>query len=353
MVLPLLGLPFLLLYAFSDFAAKYFPTRLQFFVLIIIAFLLRVCMILSSPEPVIDVFFAQKEAVLHFLAGDNPYDSIYTNVYSIKEGTVFAYLPAVFLLQIPFVSLFSDPRVIMSISDVIAAFLLFKIAGKSPTAEVLALIYLYRTNSLFVIEQAWLAPLILLFVILLFYISQFKRTYFFLKGSVCAVLALIQFHYLVFFIFLLLLYRKQRNFLLGFVIVFFSIIVPFFLWNPRAFYERTFLLYMRGPEILANVMPIHKSLSVNTFYYMLTGQDYPSFVIYVVIALSFLFLFYFCHLYILRVKNELDKNAFLLLCCISFFLIFFSFSFFSFINYYYYIGGLIILWLCIKVRRYA
>lgn len=310
-------------------------------------------MIFASPEPRIDVFYAQKEAVLHLLSGENPYASSYTNVYSTKTGTIFAYLPSVVLLQTPFVSLFSDPRVLMSVADILTAILLFKLSGKSILSQILSLLYLYRPNSLFVIEQGWISPLVMLFVVLLFYILEAKRVRFFLLGLACGVLSTIQFHYSVFFLFFLLLFYKQRPFILGFFVVIAFVLLPFVLWNPSSFYEVTIAHYTQSPLVLQTLMPIHQSLSVNTLYYLISGRDYSSYVFYAAVLSSVGCLYYFSYRYLSRIKDQSQRVSFLLLCIIFFFLVFFSFSFFSFINYYYYVSGLIILWLALQVKRYV
>lgn len=133
-------------------------------------------MIIASPTPLIDTYFVQKEAPLALLHGSDPYSFSYTRVYSAALKNTYGYWPVSIILQLPFVVIFHDPRILHILTDMGSALLIYFIGKRTKIGEVLALLYLFRPNSNFVIEQSWLTPTLFFFSSLLVFIILKSQT---------------------------------------------------------------------------------------------------------------------------------------------------------------------------------
>ncbi|MBI4990590.1 hypothetical protein HZB96_00680, partial [Candidatus Gottesmanbacteria bacterium] len=119
--LPLVSFPLVLTYIldlrnFSSRVLKY-----RFYFLLLLALTVRILIIIASPRPVIDVFTILKESPFVFLSGQNPYDTVYSPVYPGVATDYYPYWPASFILQIPFVYIFGDPRILLGFADILVA----------------------------------------------------------------------------------------------------------------------------------------------------------------------------------------------------------------------------------------
>lgn len=121
----------------------------------------------ASPEPFIDVFWINSWAVNDFLHGKNPYSQVYPDIYKGHYGYQpgFTYWPTYLLAATLPGALNLDLRFLNILSDLSFAALLFWFSMRSKftlkMAWPLALIWLAMPVSLFIIEQAWIDPFML------------------------------------------------------------------------------------------------------------------------------------------------------------------------------------------------
>ncbi len=122
----------------------------------------------ASPQPKIDVFAMEQGASQLLLHGQNPYVETIENPYTDPSFgyalTHYTYLPLNLLVELPAYALTHDVRYAHLLAMLCTAFLLWKLCkDEDPVmAELLALLFLYNPLSLFVLEQSWTEPIILL-----------------------------------------------------------------------------------------------------------------------------------------------------------------------------------------------
>ena len=318
----------------------------RFYFLLFSAVLLRIFIIIASPKPMIDVYTMLKEAPLSLLSRSNPYDTSYSQVYPGVVPNYFTYWPVSILLEIPFVVIFKDPRILFVLADLGSAFLIYLLGKKSFLAEILVLIFLFRPNSNFIIEQSWLAPLSLFLFLLIYYALEknYRKT----AAVASGLLVGIQPYYLLIILPLFFLCRLNKKMIASFISTLVLTVLPFFLINPARFLENTIIHFLRpGRE---NPAPVYLSLNLNTFIHTLTNSDIPFLVSGSLLLLIILIITYklwrLKHKFLLK-SSRSDYSKILLGVVI------FSYSFYflfrqAFINYYYFATGLIILWLVTK-----
>lgn len=350
--LPILAYPLVLTYAISRINLSHKSKITRFVFLIFLAFALRWLMIMASPAPVIDVFTILKEAPVKFLSLINPYNTVYSTVYTGQILDYYPYWPVSFLLQIPFLMIFNDPRFLLIIADILSAIMLYIIGKKTLSSETLSLIYLFRPNSNFLVEQSWLTPLIFLLSLLGFYFVTKKKDR--LGGTISGLLIGIQPVFAVMVPFYCLLTKNTKKFLLISASIAGIFVVPFMIWDSASFIDRTIAVYFKPPALVPTI-PLYMSLNLNTFMHFFTGRDMPA--VLSMVILSILLLVILKTLYSLRLKltpgYEIDYQSVVVLA-MSLFLLNFYFLFRqAFINYYYLFSDFIILWGAVKWRSYS
>ena len=337
-ILSLILFPFVLVF-FKTIHGRFIKSYL-FPLFILFALVLRILMISASPNPRIDVYTLLKESPLKLMAGQNPYQAVYSPVYANTITDNLTYWPYSFLLQIPWVILFNDPRVFLLISDILAAILLYMIGRKTSFAALFTLIYLFRPNSLFIIEQSWLTPLLSLLTYLIFF-SLIKNK-FWLTGIASAIISGVQPIFLVFLPLTFPLWKKKADLPVVFLLFFVPVVSFFLFWNSVVFIEKTILLHFKPIEEIKNV-PVYLSLSLNTFYYFLRRKDIPLYI-NIVILISTTSILYFKKL--AGGKNGIKYTTQTALhLSVIFIYIFYFFFKQSFINHYYFAGSLLLLWI--------
>jgi hypothetical protein len=134
----------------------------------LLACVFRIWMPMASPAPVIDTFSISQEASAFVLEGRNPYITPVTDVYGGADiGYVlpaYVYLPAGLYVQVLSYAAAGDVRYAYVVAEILTALIAWRMARRrwpGPTAECIALLFLYNPRSLFVIEQGWLDPLVL------------------------------------------------------------------------------------------------------------------------------------------------------------------------------------------------
>jgi hypothetical protein len=142
--------------------------RRRFAGLILIAVALRILMLSSTPSPGIDVFVSQSAAGSGLLEGKNVYTMQMPSPY--EPGKLipnYGYPPSVIYCNGVSWLLFKDVRAVWVICDVLAALLMYLLAWRFNPGEkgrrlcqLLPLTFLFLPRSLFVIEQSWTEPLV-------------------------------------------------------------------------------------------------------------------------------------------------------------------------------------------------
>lgn len=325
------------------FPAVIFFNKQYFKVILILAIVLRILIIIASPNPIIDVYSGLKEAPERLLTGINPYQAKYTQVYAVNSPVLYGYWPYSFILEIPFVILFKDPRVLMVLADIAACLLIYFAGKKNDFGILLSLIYLFRPNSLFIIEQSWLTPLLTFLTFCLFLAIKEGKS--FLTGLFLALISGVQPLFLFLLPLTIKLWKNQIKTFFYFSVFLLPVVAFFYFWNPENFISQSLFLFLRSAEI-RTTEPIHLSLNLNTVYYYFSGKDLSQFLQSGIFGVLALFLF-LISVFKKRVSFS-DKYSKSVLLVIIVFYLFYLFYISSFINHYYYIGSLVIYWLVNK-----
>ncbi len=126
--------------------------------------------VLASPQPLIDVFVTNSAGVDFLLRGSNPYAMTYPDVYRGAYDFVpgFGYPPGALGLLVPF-RLLGDVRLASigaNAASVVLLLGLMRRAGYTrKTGWIACLAWLALPISLFVLEQAWVDPLLVPFIL--------------------------------------------------------------------------------------------------------------------------------------------------------------------------------------------
>lgn len=131
----------------------------------------RVLVLYASPRPFIDVFTSSVQAVNYLLAGKNPYEQSYLDIYAGRYDykPSFPYLPGYLLWASGWAALFRgahDVRASLLLAELLAAGCLFgmmrRLRVELSTAGLAVVLWLSFPISLFVLEQAWIDTLLLM-----------------------------------------------------------------------------------------------------------------------------------------------------------------------------------------------
>jgi hypothetical protein len=218
-----------------------------------------------SPDPFIDVFRSNRQAVQAFLSGLNPYTQSYPDIYQGAYGYTpgFAYWPAILYLQSLSQFLFRDIRVLLVVFWWSVPFL-FRARSRP-----LGLIWWSLPFLPFGFEQAWIDPaLSSFFALLLWSHLRGGRILPLFFASLAA--ATKQYGGLIGFSFSIYLFRRERLkiaclqvlILFGFFLIW---VLPLVLPSPSAFKAMTI-----DSHLLAAVRT--DALSFTAFWFKLTGN---------------------------------------------------------------------------------
>lgn len=223
--------------------------------------MLGVWMIRTSPAPHIDVFVFQRDAAIELLAGRNPYAMQYPDIYGNSpfygEGLSvngrlqfgFPYFPLSLLLALPGHVALGDYRYAQVAASAIAMLLLMY-TRPGPLPRVLAAVYLFTPRAFFVVEQGWTDPFVVFgLAAVIFCAVKYPRSLPYVLGAFLAIK-----QYLVFALpaaLLLLPWPLERRRTLVFFAkalgVAAAITLPFFLWDPKAFWHDVVALQTLQP----------------------------------------------------------------------------------------------------------
>ncbi len=326
-----------------------FPTlnRYKFQIFIVVAFILRIFMIISSPHPVIDVFDQLQLGSKALLEGRNPYQLIYPVIYPNHKPVVYAYPPGSLIIFASISLFFSDPRTAHIISDLLAALILYQILKKtliyskykhdhddrSTIIELIPIIFLYNPMSLFVIEQSWIDPVLAFFIYLFTYYYLKKPNS--LSNFIILGLSITIKHIALFLYPALLKLESNRKQLLITSFVVLALIIPFYLWSPMDF---IFDMTITKQNQIYNTAPITQSLNFVGFFNNTYTVDIPQ----LVHILGFIFF--------AIIAFKITKKS-LIGFLHNFVIVTFSATLFftqAFLNYYTFISSLIILFMSVS-----
>lgn len=232
----------------------------------------------TSPLPFIDVFWINTWAVNDFLHGKNPYSQVYPDIYNGHYGYQpgFTYWPS-YLLSASVLGAFKlDLRFLNVLADVSFASLLgwYSTRSKSTIEMVwpLALLWLAMPVSLFIIEQAWIDPLMLVLATgsimafrfdrldlaaLLGGLTMASKQYGFIVPALIAV-----------GIFGSIGWKSTFRFCLIVGGIISLLMAPFLLWDFVGFYKNTV-------QILMTIPMRHDSLTMPAYFFNSFGYEVP------------------------------------------------------------------------------
>lgn len=296
--------------------------------LLLLGFFLFVLTLRVSPLPFIDVFTTNTSATLKLLEGKNPYTINYIDIYNGSAGYLpsFGYLPGYFLAGVPALIL-GDVRLASIFSLLLSCCLVTCRFKKSNNYHLISssafACVLLGGSSLFIIEQAWIDPIIALAILCGALFLEEER--FILAGIFCGfAITIKQYSFVAVILLVLFSYKKygikKTSSLIGTCFVVSSVIlIPFILWDSVRFYESAVSGIQKLP-------PRVDSLSLRSFIILKTGFDLP--------LISFFFPLGFCLLYARTFWRELkDLSGVFMLMGFVYFIIF-VFSSHAFANYY-------------------
>ncbi|PTX93956.1 hypothetical protein DB345_20520 [Spartobacteria bacterium LR76] len=227
-----------------------------FVAVIILLFYTQFLTLMASPDPQIDVFMIDRDAVGYLFAGKNPYSIEFPDMYSGAYDYVprFTYWPGLLLFTIP-TWLMGDIRYATVICTALASvcfYWLNRNAGRNVTeSQQGALLFLSFPVGLFMLEQAWVDSIPAALTVLTAVLFIKKRWL-----IACAVLGVIittkQYGFLVAVPSLVYILRtvgwKKAAQGFGVMALVCTIIVgPFLLWDIKGFHTSTIDLLIGMP----------------------------------------------------------------------------------------------------------
>lgn len=308
--------------------------RNLFIIIFGVSILLRILMIISSPDPYIDVYDFLKYGALGLASGQNPYSILYHHFYNGVTPDYYFYLPGAIVLTLPFVLFLGDPRYSIVFFEILAAFILYKLFG-GKKGQVAALLLLGNPMSLYILEQSYIEPIILGLLCILAYFWS-KRKYVWVGAMLGIIIAVKQYLFILPLLLLKIkLDNRSKSYLLASLILAFIIIIgPFLLWNPKDFIHDVVGLQLDGP-------PRYEGLTVFSFLRDQFNIAYSKIVSSIIIGgVGLLIMF--------RKIRSIDSTY---LYFSYFLLVFFLFNKWAFVNYYYLISQIFILSLVIDNMR--
>jgi hypothetical protein len=224
-------------------------------------FAIGVWMIHYSPDPAIDVHMFHRYSIAALRLGENPYAITFPDIYHNAQfygpglslnGRLqfgFPYFPLSLLAVWPGQLIGKDPRYAQLVAIELAA-ILMALARSEGFGSVAAVLYLTTPRIFFVLEQSWTEPILVLgLAAVVFAACRHSRAVPWLFG---AFIALKQ--YLVFALILAPLLlpapldrRRLLMLLSKGAVVGAAVTLPFFFWDPAAFWRSVVTLQFHQP----------------------------------------------------------------------------------------------------------
>jgi len=305
------------------FTQLYKNREIPSYMFIIFFLFLSLLTIFGSPNPTVDTFVILREAPQKFLQGQNPYNSVYSQVYANIKPDYFNYLPFSIIYFIPFVYFFGDPRYGLVVAMIGTYIVINMLQKKSSSQKYLfSSLFLFAPRSFYMIEHAYLDTLIFfIFVLALFFSEKSKdklfslviSCFFLIKQNIIIVLPL----------FIKKIFKRKIT-MLFFILPFISVVF-FFFWNPQAFIKMTITGYQ--PDLLLKTVPLQNKIVVPNVIYQLFHPSNSH--MQVITTMSALVAFFIAIVILLNNKLKTNRKIILIL----FFGYFFSYH--AYFNSYY------------------
>lgn len=305
--------------------------------LLAIAIAIRVFSILSAPGPTIDVYYILRDGPKQILEGKNPYEMSYPAPFGVyTPKIVFVYGPLTPFLFLPSVVLFNDPRFTLVLVDIVSAFFLYKIGthlkiDKKITFYVITIL-LFHPLFPFMTEQAWLEPIMTVFL--------FASLYFFLKnknsilGSIFlgTLLGIKSVYIIPILTFLKIRGVNSKQYLVA-VLVPLAFTIPFLILNYKLFLERTQVYVTNPSAIQGTLAPTNIALNIAAVILKYTHFVIPSYIVAGLgVATS-----------ILLIIKRRQEIGFALVAMFLVFIVLFMFGPFVFAHYFAFLGNILLL----------
>lgn len=338
---------FALILAIS-YLAKRLPKLLityRFAGLLTIAAMIRVFSIIASPNPSIDVFYILRDGSKQLLSLQNPYEMAYPAPYGVYIPTiVFVYGPLTPFIFLPSVILFNDPRYTLVIADIISAFLIYRLARHlkidKTITNLIMVIFLFHPLFPFMTEQAWLEPVMTLFLLSAVYLSIKYPKRIFANIFLGAILAVKSVYLLPLLVFL----KNQKANIVQYsvtILIPLTLSLPFLLADSKLFLQRT-QTYVTDPSVIqTSLAPSHISLSLAAVILKYTGIVLPTFVVAILGLITALVL----------VTKGPKTPPFALLSAFLVFMVLFMFGPFVFLHYFAFLGNILLLTLLLFLSK--
>jgi hypothetical protein len=233
--------------------------RLQraWFPLFLVAFLLLGAWVLwASPNPTIDVFVFQRDALEAVLHGHNPYSLTFPNIYggahfynpaAVVNGRVqygFPYLPLPLIVELPFYLLTHDFRYCQLIAIALSAALMAYMRNDA-IGKLAAAAFITSPRTFYVLDQAWTEPLVLLGLTATVFLVQHRPRLLF--PALSLLLASKQYVVLASSAVALLPLPGRARLLSKAAVAALCITAPFILWDSYAFFRSVVLWQFSQP----------------------------------------------------------------------------------------------------------
>lgn len=296
-----------------------------FIYMLLIAVLVRLFMVWSSPVPYIDVYDVLKNGALGLLGGQNPYTMTYTKLYSNFTPDYYTYPPGMIYLTLPFVGLFHDPRYTMILAEIGVTFLIYDLLKKSKERNIVSLLFLLNPISIYMIEQSYTETLILFMIVFSIWLWS-KKKYHLFAFILGLILVTKQYLFLLIPLYWKLIksWKEKLYITGGALLTAFFLIMPFLIWNYPEFMKD--VVYLQG-----TILPRYDGLSFFAFIFRLGGSyNYLLSLIITILVLIYA--------YSRRIVNP---AGFFILSSLLFLVVFF-FNKWSYINFYYLISQLLL-----------
>jgi len=177
---PLLGVVAGLLLSYMWRGMPRWAARGRFPALVALATGLGAMVILAAPAPGIDVWHVQQQGSLALLAGRNPYEVLYPNIYGpgspfldpellTPDGgflTAYQYTPLILLVDAPSAFL-GDVRWTMLAAVAVSAWLVRALGRGALAAELAGVLLLFQPEGWLVLKFSWNEPFVLATLLLL------------------------------------------------------------------------------------------------------------------------------------------------------------------------------------------
>lgn len=334
----LLSIAFILslLYLFDDSSLVFVKSKFKY--LIVIFIIVHFLMIVSSPDPKIDIFRSLKYGSAGLLSLKNPYQEVFPQLYQGKILNYFSYFPTILFYFFPFQIIFGDVRIGIIFAQLIIAFLLNRLFQKNKIqpemSQILILLFLYFPLNSYITEQSFVDVVIVLGTVLLLYYIYYPLNN--NKFLYLISMFLMNTKQIFFVLTPLFLYKNNyfKDMKSAIKCYFFSSLLslPFILWSWRDFLYDTVFIYFQPPHgVSADASLNIRSLLVN-FFHISVGQN-----IFLILTGILLLIVLF--------KRSSQKYS-LFRDFSIFFLGFFIVGSFAYMNHYYLAASLILVYIC-------